>query len=105
MGKPHDWTEKLKIHMHQLVEEGDTVLVVEQHLGTKCADGVIDLGSCGGESSGHNVAEGSPEEFANSPTLHQGKISQNSARSRTIKTFCLSSLAITSTQKIYLVSN
>ncbi|MCA9421972.1 MAG: hypothetical protein KC592_13205 [Nitrospira sp.] len=60
--------------MHQLVEEGDTVLVVEQHLGTKCADWVIDLGPCGGESSGHNVAEGSPEEFANSPTSITGKL-------------------------------
>ncbi len=51
--------------LNQLVEEGNTVLVVEHHLDViKCADWVIDLGPGGGESGGHIVAEGSPEDVA-----------------------------------------
>ncbi len=48
--------------LNQLVEEGNTVLVVEHHLDViKCADWVIDLGPGGGESGGYIVAEGPPE--------------------------------------------
>ena len=50
--------------LNQLVEEGNTVLVVEHHLDViKCADWVIDLGPGGGESGGHIVAQGTPEEI------------------------------------------
>ncbi len=52
--------------LNQLVEEGNTVLVVEHHLDViKCADWIIDLGPGGGESGGHIVAQGPPEEIAN----------------------------------------
>jgi excinuclease ABC subunit A len=54
--------------LNQLVEEGNTVLIVEHHLDViKCADWVIDLGPGGGKSGGHIVAEGSPEDIANTP--------------------------------------
>ena len=44
--------------LNQIVEEGNTVLVVEHHLDViKCADWVIDLGPGGGESGGHIVAQ------------------------------------------------
>ena len=60
--------------LNQLVEEGNTVLVVEHHLDViKCADWVIDLGPGGGESGGHIVAQGPPEEIANNPTSITGK--------------------------------
>ena len=50
------------------------VLVVEHHLDvTKCADWVIDLGHGGGESGGHIVAQGTPEEIAKSPNSVTGK--------------------------------
>jgi excinuclease ABC subunit A len=60
--------------LNQLVEEGNTVLIVEHHLDViKCADWVIDLGPGGGESGGHIVAEGSPEDIANHPNSITGK--------------------------------
>ena len=60
--------------LNQLVEEGNTVLVVEHHLDViKCADWVIDLGPGGGESGGHIVAEGSPEGIANNPNSITGQ--------------------------------
>jgi excinuclease ABC subunit A len=60
--------------LNQLVEEGNTVLVVEHHLDViKCADWVIDLGPGGGESGGHIVAEGSPEEITNTPQSLTGQ--------------------------------
>ncbi len=59
-----DITRLLSV-LNQLVEEGNTVLVVEHHLDViKCADWVIDLGPGGGESGGHIVAEGLPENIA-----------------------------------------
>ncbi len=62
------------IFLNQLVEEGNTVLVVEHHLDViKCADWVIDLGPGGGESGGHIVAQCPPEEIANNPTSITGK--------------------------------
>ena len=60
--------------LNQLIEEGNTVLIVEHHLDIiKCADWVIDLGPGGGESGGHIVAEGSPEDIANTPHSITGK--------------------------------
>jgi len=49
--------------LNQLVEKGNSVLVVEHHLdGIKCAAWVIDLGPGGDESGDHIVAQGPPEE-------------------------------------------
>ena len=63
--------------LNQLVEEGNTVLVVEHHLDViKCADWVIDLGPGGGESGGHIVAQGPPEDIAKNPKSITGKYLQ-----------------------------
>jgi len=60
--------------LNQLVEEGNTVLVVEHHLDViKCADWVIDLGPGGGKSGGYIVAQGPPEEIATSPKSITGQ--------------------------------
>ena len=65
---------RLLVVLNQLVEEGNTVLVVEHHLDViKCADWVIDLGPGGGESGGYIVAEGPPEEIANNTNSVTGK--------------------------------
>jgi len=66
--------KRLLAVMGQLVDEGHTVLVVEHHLDViKCADWVIDLGPGGGESGGHIVAQGPPEEIASNPNSITGK--------------------------------
>lgn len=51
--------------LNQLVEKGNTVVVVEHNLDViKVADQVIDLGPGGGEHGGTIIAEGTPEEVA-----------------------------------------
>ncbi|MBA3964758.1 MAG: hypothetical protein H0X47_03100 [Nitrospirales bacterium] len=47
---------------------------MEHHLDIiKCVNLVIDLGPGGGDSGGHIVAQGPPEETANNPTSITGK--------------------------------
>ena len=51
--------------LQQLVDAGNTVLVIEHNLDViKTADHIIDLGPEGGDMGGHIVAQGTPEEVA-----------------------------------------
>ena len=51
--------------LQQLVEAGNTVLVIEHNLDViKTADYLIDLGPEGGDGGGNVVAAGTPEEIA-----------------------------------------
>jgi excinuclease ABC subunit A len=69
-----DDVKKLLGVLDRLVEAGNTVLVVEHHLDVvKCADHVIDLGPEGGEAGGEIVAEGPPEQIAQTPGSYTGK--------------------------------
>jgi len=59
--------------LHELVDKGNTVVVVEHNLEViKTADWVIDLGPEGGYEGGSIVAEGSPETVANTSGSHTG---------------------------------
>ncbi|MFX1369953.1 MAG: excinuclease ABC subunit UvrA, partial [Promethearchaeota archaeon] len=61
--------------LNQLVDAGNTVLVIEHHLDViKSADYVIDLGPLGGKDGGAIVATGTPEEIAHVPESFTGQI-------------------------------
>ncbi|HCQ64225.1 MAG TPA: excinuclease ABC subunit A [Rhodobacteraceae bacterium] len=56
---------KLLDVLHELVEQGNTVVVIEHNLDViKTADWIIDIGPEGGDGGGEIVAEGTPEEVA-----------------------------------------
>ena len=64
---------KLLEVLHALVEQGNTVLVIEHNLEViKTADHLIDLGPEGGTGGGRIIAEGTPEEVALVPESHTG---------------------------------
>ena len=58
-------TRKLLDVLQQLVDQGNTVVVIEHHLDViKTADHVVDLGPEGGDGGGRVMAAGTPEEVA-----------------------------------------
>ncbi len=64
---------KLLEVLHALVEQGNTVLVIEHNLEViKTADWIIDLGPEGGAGGGEIVAAGTPEDVAENPRSHTG---------------------------------
>ncbi|HLC45223.1 MAG: excinuclease ABC subunit A [Candidatus Doudnabacteria bacterium RIFCSPHIGHO2_01_FULL_50_11] len=64
-GLHYDDVKRLLRVLSELVDRGNTVLVIEHNLHViKCADWIIDLGPEGGDKGGKIVAEGTPEEVA-----------------------------------------
>lgn len=60
--------------LQQLVENGDTVLVIEHNMDVvKTADYLIDLGPEGGDGGGTILAIGTPEDIAETPESYTGK--------------------------------
>jgi excinuclease ABC subunit A len=60
--------------LHQLVEAGNTIVVIEHNLDViKTADWVIDMGPEGGSGGGQVVAVGTPEEVAANPASMTGR--------------------------------
>ncbi|KYD18555.1 excinuclease ABC subunit UvrA [Caldibacillus debilis] len=68
-----DIARLLKV-LHRLVDNGDTVVVIEHNLDViKTADYIIDLGPEGGEGGGTVVAAGTPEEIAKVENSYTGQ--------------------------------
>jgi excinuclease ABC subunit A len=65
---------KLLEVLHELVEQGNSVVVIEHNLDViKTADWIIDIGPEGGDGGGEIVAEGTPEDVAAEPRSHTGR--------------------------------
>jgi excinuclease ABC subunit A len=66
--------QKLLNVLDQLVQQNNTVIVIEHNLDMiKNADWVIDLGPEGGESGGEIIAEGTPQQLAKNPNSYTGQ--------------------------------
>ncbi len=64
---------KLLEVLHELVEQGNTVVVIEHNLDVvKTADWIIDIGPEGGDGGGRIVATGTPEDVAEVEASHTG---------------------------------
>jgi excinuclease ABC subunit A len=60
--------------IYQLVDKGNTVIIIEHNLDViKCADWIIDLGPLGGINGGEIIAEGTPEQIIKSKKSLTGK--------------------------------
>ena len=65
---------KLLEVLHELVDQGNTVVVIEHNLDViKTADWIIDIGPEGGDGGGEIVATGTPEEIAKVERSHTGR--------------------------------
>ena len=65
---------KLLEVLHSLVDQGNTVVVIEHNLDViKTADWIIDIGPEGGDGGGRIVASGTPEDVAEVPESHTGR--------------------------------
>ena len=65
---------KLLEVLHELVDQGNTVIVIEHNLDVvKTADWIIDIGPEGGDGGGELVAVGTPEDVAEEPRSHTGR--------------------------------
>lgn len=65
---------KLLEVLHELVDQGNTVVVIEHNLDVvKTADWIIDIGPEGGDGGGQIVAEGTPEDVAVCDGSHTGR--------------------------------
>jgi len=66
--------KKLLEVLHALVDQGNSVLVIEHNLDvSKTADWILDLGPEGGTGGGHVVAEGAPEAICEVEASHTGR--------------------------------
>jgi excinuclease ABC subunit A len=69
-----DDIKKLLNVLNQLVEHGNTVVVIEHNMDViKTADYIIDLGPEGGDEGGYIVACGTPEEIADNKKSYTGQ--------------------------------
>jgi excinuclease ABC subunit A len=69
----HDVSKLLEV-LHELVEQGNSVVVIEHNLEViKTADWIIDMGPEGGDGGGMIVAQGTPEDVAACEQSHTGR--------------------------------
>ncbi len=68
----HDVAQLLDV-LHELVDQGNTMIVIEHNLEVvKTADWIVDMGPEGGDGGGEVVAAGTPEQIARNPKSYTG---------------------------------
>lgn len=73
-GLHFDDIKKLLVVLNQLVDKGNSVLIIEHNLDViKCADWIIDLGPEGGEAGGYLVATGTPKDIVKIKKSYTGQ--------------------------------
>jgi excinuclease ABC subunit A len=83
IGLHHTDVDRLLGALHDLVERGCTVVVIEHSLDVvAAADLVVDLGPEGGPEGGHIVCQGPPEVIAACSASHTGRALADRRRSR-----------------------
>jgi excinuclease ABC subunit A len=85
----HDVKKLLEV-LQELVDQGNTVVVIEHNLEViKTADWILDLGPEGGDGGGEIVASGTPEDVAKNPRSYTGQylkpLLKNAAASKRLK--------------------
>ncbi|MGL4242181.1 MAG: excinuclease ABC subunit UvrA, partial [Beijerinckiaceae bacterium] len=81
----HDVAKLLEV-LHELVEQGNSVVVIEHNLEVvKTADWIIDMGPEGGDGGGEVVGAGTPEDIAANPRSHTGRFLKEVLARRPIK--------------------
>jgi excinuclease ABC subunit A len=81
----HDVAKLLEV-LHELVEQGNTVVVIEHNLEViKTADRIIDMGPEGGDGGGTIVAEGTPEDVCKVKGSYTGRFLREVLARRPVK--------------------
>jgi len=69
----HDVAQLLDV-LHELVDQGNTMIVIEHNLEVvKTADWIVDMGPEGGDAGGEVVAQGTPEQIVRNPKSYTGQ--------------------------------
>ena len=70
----HNAVYPLAPELQEIVDQGNTVIIIEHNLDIlKSVDHIIDLGPDGGKGGGRIVARGTPEELAGNPESVTGQ--------------------------------
>jgi excinuclease ABC subunit A len=82
----HDVRKLLEV-LHELVDQGNTVVVIEHNLEViKTADWIIDLGPEGGDAGGEIVAAGTPEDIVREKRSYTGQFLRDVLKRGRVKT-------------------
>ncbi len=81
----HDVAQLLDV-LHELVDQGNTMVVIEHNLEVvKTADWLVDMGPEGGDGGGEVVGTGTPEQIVRNPKSHTGRYLREALERRPAK--------------------